>query len=289
MGRILAVGNATLDIINVVDDYPHEDQEVRASSQQFRRGGNACNTLAVLSQLGHDCSWAGTLADEPDATMILSDLDEHHIDHTALHTAAHGKVPTSYISLNRLNGSRTIVHYRDLPEYRFADFSRIDLNTLDWLHFEGRNISELERMMAHARADQPKLLISLEVEKPRENIEKLFGYADLLLFSREYALHNGSHDLQSFLQRMATLKLNAMICCTWGEMGASAIDSERTLFHAPAFSPARVVDTLGAGDTFNAGMIDQLLRGHTLELALIEASRLAGRKCGHYGLKDLLE
>ncbi len=289
MGRILAVGNATLDVINVVDDYPQEDQEVRATSQQFRRGGNACNTLAVLSQLGNECSWAGTLANEPDAAMILADLDAHNINYSAVHTSEHGKVPTSYVSLSRLSGSRTIVHYRDLPEYRFADFLRIDLNTLDWLHFEGRNIDELQQMMAHARADQPNLLISLEVEKPRAGIEELFNYADLILFSKEYALHNGHHNLQSFLQRMATQKRDAMISCTWGEKGASAINAYGQLCHAPAFAPALVVDTLGAGDTFNAVMIDQLLQGHSLEMALIEASRLAGKKCGRYGLDNLLD
>lgn len=288
MGRILAVGNATLDIINVVDDYPREDQEVRASSQQFRRGGNAANTLVVLSQLGNDCSWAGTLADEPDAAMILADLDQHHIDYSAAHIAEHGKVPTSYISLSRLSGSRTIVHYRELPEYRFSDFSHIDLNTLDWLHFEGRNVNELKRMMAHARADQPNLLISLEVEKPRPNIEELFGYADLILFSKEYAIHNGSHDLDHFLNRMATQRLDATLSCTWGEKGASAVDNKGKLFHSPAFNPPLLVETLGAGDTFNAGMIDQILRGHSVEMALIEATRLAGKKCGRYGLEDLL-
>jgi len=49
-----------------------------------------------------------------------------------------------------------------------------------------------------------------------------------------------------------------------------------------------VVDTLGAGDVFNAGLIHQLAQGHGLDIALIEASRLAGKKCGVYGLGNLV-
>src|SRR5512143_319051 len=94
LARILAVGNATLDIINIVDGYPAEDMEVRATAQQIRRGGNAANTLVALSQLGHQCSWAGTLANEPDGSLILADLTRYRIDTCAVHTIAHGKVPT---------------------------------------------------------------------------------------------------------------------------------------------------------------------------------------------------
>ena len=47
--RILGVGIATLDLINEVERYPPEDAEVRALTQRRSRGGNAANTLAVLS------------------------------------------------------------------------------------------------------------------------------------------------------------------------------------------------------------------------------------------------
>ena len=289
MARILGVGNATLDIVNVVDSYPHEDQEVRAISQHVHRGGNVTNTLVVLSQLGHDCAWAGTLADEPDATLIRDDLEEHRIDLSAVYTVKMGKVPTSYISLSRLNGSRTIVHYRDLPEYQANHFARIDLNLFDWIHFEGRNVEQIQQMLKRARREQPNLICSLEVEKARENIESLFPLVDMLMFSKDYVLRKGWRKPEDFLHSMQTRQLKAGISCTWGDKGAYALSRSGQILHEPAFSPKMVVDTLGAGDVFNAGMIDELVQGHNLDLALIEASRLAGKKCGLYGLKQLAE
>ena len=288
MARILGVGNATLDIVNVVDSYPHEDQEVRAISQHIHRGGNATNTLSVLSQLGHECAWAGTLARERDAELIRADLIEHGIDLSAVHEVARGKVPTSYISLSRLNDSRTIVHYRDLPEYQASDFARIDLNLFDWLHFEGRNIEQIRSMLQRARREQPNLICSLEVEKQREGIEELFPLVDMLMFSKDYVLRKGWHDATHFLQAMGKQGLSAGISCTWGDKGAYALSRDGQLLHEPAFPPKMVVDTLGAGDVFNAGLIDQLVRGHSLDLALIGASRLAGKKCGVYGLRNLV-
>lgn len=289
MARILGVGNVTLDIVNVIDNYPHEDQEVRALSQHLNRGGNTGNTLTVLSQLGHDCAWAGTLAEERDAELIRADLQEHHIDLSAVHTVKHGKVPTSYISLSRLSGSRTIVHYRDLPEYQASDFARIDLSLFDWLHLEGRNIDQIKLMLRHARKEQPNLICSLEVEKARDGIEQLFPLVDMLMFSKDYVLRKGWHEPGSFLQALHQQALQAGATCTWGDKGAYALSRNGEILHEPAFKPKMVVDTLGAGDVFNAGLIDQLVRGHPLDMALIEASRLAGRKCGVYGLKNLVD
>lgn len=284
MARILAIGNATLDIINIVKHYPNEDQEVRALSQEHRRGGNSANTLVVLSRLGHDCSWAGTLADEPDAGIIRSDLEAHSIDLSAVHTIAHGKVPTSYVTLSRDNGSRTIIHHRDLPEYSFDNFAAIELNRFDWIHIEGRNLEEVPRMLARIRDELPDIPCSLEVEKPRPGIEFLFGQVNLLMFSKEYAQHHGFDSPEQFLESMKTKGLRAEISCTWGDKGAYALTRESKIIHAPAFPPPAVIDTLGAGDTFNAGLIDQRSRGQNMEMALIEASRLAGKKCGIYGL-----
>ncbi len=287
MARILGIGIATLDIINLVDGYPEEDAEVRALGQRICRGGNVTNTLVVLSQRGHECAWGGVLADEPDGARILDDLAKHRIDTRCCRVERTGKVPTSYIALNRRNGSRTIIHYRDLPEFGFEDFAKIDPSLFDWFHFEGRNVAETERMLAYLRIRYPHIPRSIEIEKPRLGIERLFSGASVLLFSKGYATYRACADPIEFLRAMRREACGADLVCAWGADGAYALTHSDQTLHSPACPPQQIVDTLGAGDTFNAGIIDALVRGAGLAHALREACYLAGMKCGQLGLDGL--
>jgi len=283
----LGIGSATLDIINLVESYPPEDAEVRALDQRISRGGNATNTLVVLSQLGHSCAWGGVIADEPDSQRILADLAAQGIGAAACVRHAGGKAPTSYICVSRATGSRTIVHYRDLPEFSCADFRGIDLSGWDWVHFEGREPRETRCMLAQLRHERPELPCSVEVEKPREGIEALFGVPDLLLFSRAFARARGYHQPEDFLVEMRRLAPTPLLVCAWGEGGAAAMDARSRVWESPAYPPPRLVDTLGAGDVFNAGVIHGLLHRRPLEQVLTGACRLAGHKCGQPGLLGL--
>lgn len=295
MARILGVGIATLDIVNHVAAWPAEDTEVRALAQDVRRGGNVTNTLVVLSQLGHHCHWAGTLADDASSSTIRADLAHYAIDTTHVQQIPGAHAPTSYIALNVHNGSRTIVHYRDLPEYDLDTFRRIDLHELDWLHAEGRNVAALAEMLKHARRQCPRLPLSVEIEKPREHIEQLCGLADLLIYSRHYVLHQlgtaASADPETaadaFLRRQQQQAPRAVHVCAWGEHGAYGLAPDGGLRHSPAFPPPKVVDTLGAGDTFNAGLIHARLAGRGLADSLRSACRLAGDKVGRRGFHGL--
>lgn len=130
MEGVLCVGLVCLDIINSCDHYPQEDEDVRASDQKWRKGGNAANTLSVLCQLDSSkhCELLSTLGEGMETeyvinllliycwfvlySYVLSELDESHIDHTHCRVYPSRRLPTSYVLLNTSNGSRTIVHYR---------------------------------------------------------------------------------------------------------------------------------------------------------------------------------
>jgi ketohexokinase len=289
MAQILGIGNATLDIIHAVDGYPRENDEVRCRSRTVSRGGNVANTLVVLSQLGHACRWAGVLADTAEGGLVRDDLESNGIDTAACRLLDSGSMPVSTILLNTASGSRTIVHYRDLPEYSCADFESLDLRSCDWLHFEGRNIEQLGPMLRWSRTRFPSLPCSLEIEKPRQGIEDLFGLADVLLFSREYARYHGYDTPEDLLRavRGSSSSQQADLYCTWGGQGAAGLDRRGRACRQPALVPSQVIDTLGAGDTFNAAVIHGCLAGLDTASLLRQACALAGKKCGQTGFAGL--
>lgn len=286
MANILAVGNATIDIINTVDAYPREDEEIRAISQRIARGGNAANTLVVLHQLGHAGWWAGTLADEPNTQYIRNDLARFHIDTRYSRTVSPGTAPTSYVALSRHNGSRTIIHYRDLPEFDYESFAAIPLHRFDWIHFEARNVPDTRKMLDLIRMKIPKMRVSIEIEKPRIDVDTLFAYADVLLFSRAFAQAFDASDGHTFLRRIkGDYNLRADLYCTWGAQGAVALSQYNEQFYRTAIESVHVIDTLGAGDTFNAAVIDGHVRWQSIEQTLHQACEVAGKKCGKIGLE----
>lgn len=281
MANVLLVGIATLDIIYSLDHYPQEDAEVRAQGLRMSRGGNAANTAVVLSQLGHQCTFLGIMADAPETAIIEQDFNNHGVDYSHCPHLS-GRPPTSSIYITK--AGRTIVHYRDLPEMAAQHFTSMDLNAFDWIHFEGRNVAELGKMLAHVRQLRPELPVSLELEKPREGIESLLGYPDFLICSQGYTRNYGQDNPEDFLIRMQKAAPGKTVVVAWGAAGAYGKTTDGQSCHSPAFPPPRVVvDTLGAGDTFNAGLIGALANGVGLAKTLEAACKIAGVKCGLEG------
>lgn len=289
MAKILGVGIATLDIINEVDTYPPEDSEVRALAQHRRTGGNVANTLTVLSQFAHQTHYAGVLTQDSDGLLIQEMLQQQGIDLSHAEQIGYGHAPTSYITLSRTTGSRSIVHFRDLPEYEVSPFLKIDLSPFDWLHFEGRHCMDTAAMLAWARKLHPEKPISLEIEKERPFLDQLFAFPDVVFFSRAFALGRGFSQPEAFLTEAATWAPQAILVLGWGGAGAYLRDPAQTdaCLHFPSVPVASVVDTIGAGDTLIAGIIHARLDQMTWPDSVTFGVRLAERKIARFGFMGL--
>ncbi|XP_036398660.1 ketohexokinase isoform X2 [Megalops cyprinoides] len=294
--KILCIGLVCLDIINVVDKYPEEDTDSRCLSQRWQRGGNASNSCTVLSLLGAPCAFMGSLAPGPVADFVLADFHRYEIDVSHLVEHAECSFPASVVISNVTTGSRTILHMnRNLPDVSVEDFSKVDLSQYKWIHWEGRNAEEQVKMIQQVelynskQPEQNRITISVEIEKTREPLYQLFPHGDVVFVSKDVARHFGFHSAADALRGLySKVKKGAVLICAWAEKGADAMGPDGVVVHSDAFPPESLVDTLGAGDTFNAAVILSLSNGKSLQEALTFGCQVAGRKCGVHGYDDIV-
>ncbi|XP_029005975.1 ketohexokinase isoform X5 [Betta splendens] len=248
--KVMCVGLVCLDIISVVDKYPEEDTDSRCLSQRWQRGGNASNSCTVLSLLGASCAFMGSLSSGPVA--------------------------------------------ENLPDVTADDFSKVNLHHFKWIHWEGRNAEEQVKMIQQVEAyncslAQPqRITVSLEIEKTRETLYQMFPHGDVVFVSKDVARHFGFDSAEAALRGLYhRVKPGAVLICAWAEKGADALGADGFIIHSDAFPPETLVDTLGAGDTFNAAVIYTLSNGGGLQDALTFGCRVAGKKCGFHGYENI--
>ncbi|XP_061584744.1 ketohexokinase isoform X1 [Cololabis saira] len=295
--KILCVGLVCLDIISVVDKYPEEDTDSRCLLQRWQRGGNASNSCTVLSLLGAPCAFMGSLAAGPISDFITADFSQRAIDMSAVVWQLSGQTPCACCVVCPPTGSRTVCLYdTNLPDVTAADFSKVDLHQFKWIHLEGRNADEqmkmIQQVVTHNSTLPPeqRISISVEIEKTREPLYQLFPHGDVVFVSKDVARHFGFQTVEAALKGLySRVKKGAVLVCAWAEKGAGALGPDGVVLHSDAFPPETLVDTLGAGDTFNASVIYKLSNGGSLQDALTFGCRVAGAKCGFHGYDGISE
>ncbi|PVH93897.1 Ribokinase-like protein [Periconia macrospinosa] len=320
--HIVCVGAVYIDTILSIPKFPIEDEKLRATSHARRRGGNCANTLEVLSQLIPTTSLVTQLhlltvlpkRDSP-ATKFICDSLPGVQTNACLYREEQDEAASSYILQNAQNQSRTIVSYNPLGEMEHSEFGSCvmrllleagGLNSLmhGWFHFEGRVPEttlqgvQLLKSMSSARGFR----VSVECEKPeRVGMAKVAEIADMVFYSKIWVQGHGFDDPHAFLEsQISSMMDQAILCCTWGEKGAVAVKKRQDgneWARVPAWKPtdgchSQVVDTIGAGDTFIAGMLFALTHHEhdwNLEQKLMLANELAGRKVLQHGFSNLVD
>jgi len=267
--HIVSIGDLVLDVILPVT-LPVQPGHHQTSPERHVEPGGAANFMIAARHMGLDVSAAGAIGEDVFGTLILDGLRSEGVD-TAFVVAMPGSSSTLVIALtDRASGEHTFVgNYGAGPPVRYPDELDACIAGADAVFLQGYTLAE-ERITPLAlrgldRAAEAGTPVFLDAEIVRRVVA---GSALLLMTEDEVPLvSEGRTGEAAYAYLLASGP--ATLVVKRGPAGCTIVTRDGPLA-LPGY-PARVVDTSGAGDCFDAAFVAGLLRG----LPLADCGRLA--------------
>ncbi len=264
---ILCIGEALIDML------PRQSVSGEAVFAPYP-GGAIFNTAIALGRLGHD---VGLL------TGLSTDLFGERLDHalTASHVtsdlAIRSDRPTTLAFVTLTDGQAEYVFYDENTAGRMltSDDLPADLPGVEALFFGGISLAvepcaEAYQALCLREAARLPVMIDPNIRpgfikdetRFRARMTAMIAVADIVKLSDE-DLHwlEGDGDLPDLAAKVLA-QGPKLLCLTEGAKGVTGYTSTGAVFAAA--QKVEVVDTVGAGDTFNAGFLAALAKAGCL-------------------------
>ncbi len=258
---IVCCGEALIDFL------PAQTLEGAKAFQPFN-GGSIYNVAIALGRLGHDVGYLGGLSEDFFGQMLVEGLKASNVD-------------LSYVAMSARASMLAFVNLKDgQPQYAFVDegsaarmlsteqIAKIS-DQVTTLHFGSISLinepvaSTLEQL---AKINKDRCIISLDpnirptVVVDRETylarLERMIALADIIKISDEdmdWIYPNADH--KSYVRKWLE-QGTALVIITRGSEGATAFTNIHEIDQP--VEKITVSDTVGAGDTFTAGLLSSL-------------------------------
>ena len=257
--RTLVIGESLIDVVHRPD-----------GSAQEHVGGSPANVAVGLARLGHDVTLATKIGDDRRGARIAAHLEDEGV---ALTVGSIGEPPTS-VATSTLDSTGAATYTFDLTWELSGDqplegLAHVHTGSIAATLEPGASavLSTLQRARPSATISyDPNLRPSLmgDAHEVRAKIEQLIGLSDVVKASDEDIawLYRGA-PLPDIL-RLWGLLGPTLVVVTRGDKGAViglTTTGDLTSVDAPAVD---VVDTVGAGDSFMAGLLSGLVQAGLL-------------------------
>lgn len=279
--HIVGLGACGMDMLASVAEFPAPDDKIRTTEVSFLGGGNCANTLTAARRLGISCSLIAKVGDDANGSAVLSELARDGVDTTNMIVRKGMNTPFTYVIVSQACSSRTCIHTPASEDVRAEDLNDLNavLSSASLLALDGRHT--LAAVKLARKANELGIPVLLDVERNRPHLEELLPCADYIVTNSKYPMifspeASGPIDAMVRLLRAGRARF---IITTAGSSGSTLLAREKDLpigrpdpdlsisrrveipsghddigpcaiVECPAWTPAKVVDTTGAGDAF---------------------------------------
>lgn len=238
-------------------------------------GGAPCNVLAMLQKLGRSTAFIGKVGDDAFGHMLQRTVRELGIDVSDL--TFDQKIPTTLAFVQTApDGDRDFSFYRkpgaDMM-LRKTDINTALVKDTKIMHFGTLSMTDAfcaeATQYAIAAAKENGALISFDpnLRKPlwddlQDAKEKMLwgiAHCDILKISDdEVTFLTGEADVEQGVRQLLSAYHTPFVCATMGKNGSKAF-FDGNCIQAEPFLLANTIETTGAGDTFCACMLHDIL------------------------------
>jgi sugar/nucleoside kinase (ribokinase family) len=268
-------------------------QKIPVKNLEFTIGGNAANNAVGTRRLGVKSSIVLTIGSDTIGNLIKEKLTEEGVDTTYIiqQTAS----SSNYSSIINYAGERTIFTYHAPRSYEFP----VQLPEVPWVYLTSMGESYrpfynhfVDWLRTHVNVKLAFNPGSWQIRAGLEGIASVLQLTHILFVNREEAEKISNFGDSNGKERdllMAVSKLGPkIVIVTDGEKGSLAFDGKR--FLKIGILPVDAYERTGAGDSFGSGFLAAIVKGKSLEEALLWGTVNSASVIGYTGAqKGLLK
>ena len=288
--EVIGFGALNVDKLYSVENIVGADEESFIKSQTDTPGGSAANTIVGLARLGVDTSIIGKIAEDEDGDLIEYNLAVNGVYTNNLiysDTGSTGKC----LGFVDSNGERCL--YIDPgvnDEIKVGEINPLNIMRCKIMHYTSFVGDSFNAQIDLLELLSQETLLSFDpgmlyVQKGFDALKPILERTNILLINESelrLLCNNNEAPLKELVIAFLDLGIETVVV-KQGSSGVYAINNNEEC-HVDAFK-CDVVDTTGAGDSFNSGFLYSYLKGYDLEKSCKIANWVASRAIQGFGME----
>ncbi len=278
MKKIAVIGSINMDLTAKAERHPGKGETVSGRELQYIPGGKGANQAVAAARLGGNVAMFGCVGEDAFADRLVENLRCNGVD--ASHISRISGESSGIAMITVAEGDNSIVVIPGANEFvtpGYLEERKSAILEADIIVLQNEIPMESVEYAAAIGRETGKVVIynpAPVVPLPQRILENI---SYIIPNEHEVSLlFPGNNDLDSLLE-----KQGGKLIVTLGAEGAAAW-ADGHILRIPT-RPARVVDTTGAGDTFNGAFAFGLASGYSVEEALRFANVAASLSTEKYG------
>lgn len=285
MYDVITVGSATKDVyfrskFKIISDEKSITgksisipfgSKLKLNNILFETGGGGTNTSVGFSRLGLKTACICKVGDDSAGDHIVEELKKEKVDISfVIRSISREESETGYSAiLEDKSGERTILLHSGANaniKKREIDFSKLKTKWIHLAPLHGESINIIDSIVKYANDNKIKISINPSANWLKKRKWNILKKCDVVILNLEEGKILTKETSKGKIFQKLYANLSGIIVLTMGKEGCIVSDHKKV--YDVGIYRSKVIDTLGAGDSFSVGLIYGLITEKTLKTAI---------------------